>query len=74
MDVGIRIKEYLESIGVSQAFLSSKTGIPTPKLNLALNGKRKLGLDEYEKICWALNVSADKFLRPRPPETPSIAS
>lgn len=68
MDVGIKIKNYLESIGMSQSFLSSKTGIPMPKLNLALNAKRRISLDEYETVCWALNVPVGTFLEPRPPE------
>lgn len=68
MDVGTKIKEYLESKGISQAFLSSKSGIPTAKLNLALNSKRKLSLPEYESICWALGVGVDTFMEPRPPK------
>lgn len=68
MDVGTKIKEYLESKGISQAFLSSKSGIPPAKLNLALNCRRKLSLSEYESICWALGVGVDTFMEPRPPE------
>ena len=68
MDVGTKIKEYLESKGISQAFLSSRSGIPAAKLNLALNSKRKLSLPEYESICWALGVGVDTFMEPRPPE------
>ena len=68
MDVGTRIKEYLESKGISQVFLSSKSGIPPAKLNLALNSKRKLSLSEYESICWALGVGVDAFMEPKPPE------
>ena len=48
METGARIKKYLESKGISQAFVSNRSGIPLPKLNLALNGKRKLRrLDMY---------------------------
>lgn len=68
MDVGMKIKGYLESKGVSQAFLSTKSGIPPAKLNLALNGKRRLSLPEYEAICWALGVGVDAFMEPKPPE------
>lgn len=68
MDVGTRIKDYLESKGITQAFLSAKSGIPPAKLNLALNGKRKLSLTEYESVCWALGVNVDAFMKPRPPE------
>ena len=62
-----RIKEYMESRGISQAFVSRETGISTVKLNLALNGNRRLSLEEYELICGALMVSVDCFLTPRHP-------
>lgn len=67
MDVGIKIKDYLESKGISQAFLSSKSGIPPARLNLALNSKRRLTLPEYQAICWALEVGVDTFMEPKPP-------
>lgn len=67
MDVGTKIKNYLEEKGISQAFVSSRSGIPPAKLNLALNSKRKLSLSEYESICWALGVGVDAFMEPRPP-------
>lgn len=72
MDVGMKIKGYLESKGVSQAFLSAKSGIPPAKLNLALNGKRRLSLPEYESICWALGVGVDAFMEPKPPKSAQI--
>lgn len=67
MEVGLKIKAYLEEIGVSQTFISKKTGIELPKLNLALNGNRKMTFLEYELICGALEVNTDKFLHPRMP-------
>lgn len=68
METGKQIKAYLSEIGTSQKFLSYKTGIPMAKLNLALNGKRRLTLDEYALICWALNIPSDKFITPHPPK------
>lgn len=67
MELGEKIKDYMASIGVSQAHVSRKTGIAAPKLNLALNGHRRLTFDEYELICGALGVGCDKFLEPRVP-------
>ena len=69
MDTGSKIKMYLEEKGISQSFLSAKSRIPAPKLNLSLNGKRKLNFSEYESICWALGVGVDAFLEPKPPES-----
>ena len=65
MDVGVMIKEYLEENGISQAFISRETHINPVKLNMALNGNRKLGLDEYALICGALKVDTNRFLKPR---------
>ena len=67
MCVGQKIKDYLENNGISQTFVSNKTGIPVQKLNLSLNGNRKLQFDEYELICGALSVGVDKFLAPKLP-------
>lgn len=68
MDIGIKICNYLRSKGISQSYLSRKICMNVSKLNLSLNGKRKLSLDEYESICWALGVSANTFLEPKPPD------
>ena len=68
MEVGEKIKRYIEENVISQTYISKKTGITKPKLNLALNGNRRLTFPEYEMICWVLNVNTDKFLQPRMPE------
>ncbi len=38
------------------------------RINLALNGKRRMTFEEYELICGAVNVGTDKFLEPRKPQ------
>lgn len=68
METGVKIKRYLDERGISQSFLSKKSLIPAPKLNLALNGNRKLTFAEYEAICYALDVGVDTFLEPKPLE------
>lgn len=68
MCVGKKIKSYLESNGITQTFVANRTGIPVQKLNLSLNGNRRLDFDEYELICGALSVGTDKFLEPKLPE------
>lgn len=68
MCVGQKIKSYLKDNGISQTFVSEKTGIPLAKLNLSLNGNRRLDFGEYELICGALSVGADKFLEPKKPK------
>lgn len=66
MNVGKRILDYMQNSGTSQTFVSKKANIPLAKLNLALHGKRKLQMCEYEAICFALDVNPDRFLVPRP--------
>ena len=68
MCVGKKIKSYLESNGITQTFVANRAGIPVQKLNLSLNGNRRLDFDEYELICGALSVGTDKFLEPKLPE------
>lgn len=68
MEVGVMIKNYLEQNGISQAHVSRKTGIETAKLNMSLNGSRRLTLDEYSSICFVLGVDTNYFLKPRLPD------
>ena len=68
MQKNLDIKKYLEDNGITQAFLSRKTGIEPSKLSLSLNGDRKLTFDEYALICGVLGVDTNKFIKPRIPE------
>ncbi len=68
MQTNLEIKNYLENNGITQAFISRKTGIEPAKLSLALNGERRFTFDEYSLICGVLGVNTDKFLKPRLPE------
>lgn len=71
MCVGQKIKKYINDNGVTQTHISSRTGISLPKLNLALNGSRRMTFEEYELICGVLNVNTDRFLEPRKPDQQS---
>lgn len=68
MEVGEKIRRYMEDKGVSQVYVCRRTGIKPPKLNLALSCKRRLTFEEYEAICWALGVGVETFLEPKPPD------
>lgn len=65
MQTYLEIRKYLDDNGISLTFVSKKTGIPLASLSLSLAGKRKISLDEYERICGALGVSVDSFLHAR---------
>lgn len=68
MKENLEIKKYLADNGIKQIFISKKTGIQPAKLSLALNGGRKLSLEEYATICGVLGVGIDMFLKPKIPE------
>lgn len=63
MIINQKIKKYLEERGITQAFLVTNTGISQEKISNMLNCKRKISADELLKICEALKVSADLFLK-----------
>lgn len=67
VNVGTRIKNFLEANNMSQTDLSVLTGIALPKINLMLNGKRRMPLDEYEVICYTLKVPVGSFLEAKKP-------
>lgn len=67
MEVGPKIKSYLEQKGIAQAHISRVTNIPCAKLNLALNGKRRMTFGEYELVCGALDLGTDFFLEAKKP-------
>ena len=54
-----KIKDYLKEQGISQVYLAGKAEIDLPKLNLSLNGKRRLSEKrrtrrKLQKIEWML--------------------
>ncbi len=62
MSVNEKIKEYIESHGITQKFLCDKTGIAPEKMSNVINGKRKVTGEELLLIANALGVSANIFL------------
>lgn len=61
--VGKRIKEYLVSNGIKQTFVAEKTGLTTMVISDICNNGRKIDIVEYYKICKALNVPLETFLK-----------
>ena len=68
MEVGMKIKEYLDTNGISQARVGREADINLVKLNMALNGKRRMTFEEYSAICYVLGLNTDYFLKPRMPD------
>jgi transcriptional regulator with XRE-family HTH domain len=66
--VGAKIKLHMERIGMSQVHLSALAGISVAKMSLILSGRRRMSLDDYQTICWALGVGVDMFIAPKLPD------
>lgn len=60
-----QILEFLNKNNISQVWLAREIEVSPSKLNMALKEKRKLTLDEYARICGALGVNTDFFLKPK---------
>lgn len=56
-----RVVSFVRENGIKQIYLSEKTGLSTSAISSIMNGKREIEVDEYCKICKALNVSLDYF-------------
>ena len=61
--VGARIKEYLNENGIKQTFLAEKTGLTNSVISDICIHDRKIDVLEYYKICKALNLPLDYFLK-----------
>lgn len=61
MVLGIKIKKHMLDTGISETYLSEKTGIKTSTLNQILSGERCIRADEYFVICDALKLPTDYF-------------
>ena len=59
------ILDYLKEKGIKQVWLSEKTGISRQALSTTLNGERNLDIEEYTKICDALELEYDYFFNKR---------
>lgn len=61
MSIEHSIREYLDSHGITQAFISRKCEWPKQKTNAIMLGKKKLTANEYGEVCDALGVPYDYF-------------
>ncbi len=55
------IREYMKENGIKQSFICDKTGMTRHSISSALKGERKLSIEEYARICKALNVPYNYF-------------
>lgn len=59
------IIHYMQDKQIKQGFLCEKTGLSRYCVRLMLQGKRKLSIEEYIRICSGLNVPYDYFFNAR---------
>lgn len=61
--IGAKIKEYLSENGIKQSFLAERTGLTPSQVSDICIHDRKIDCIEYYKICRALNVELEYFLK-----------
>ena len=59
---GARIKEYISQKGLKLGAVANKAGIPLNTFSAIVNGKRKITVEEYVRICAALGVPFEQFI------------
>ena len=62
-ELGAAIKNYITEHGLKQKTIAEKSGFTVQTFNAVMNGQRKLEATEYFKVCDALGVSLDYFVR-----------
>lgn len=57
------IKRYIDESGMKQKYIAGRAGLAESQLCMILQEKRRLGASEYVRICQALDVPFDRFVR-----------
>ena len=60
--VGKAIKEYLEAKGIRQTFVAKKAGLTDGQMSDICNGKVRLDVIVYYRICKALELPLETFV------------
>lgn len=56
MSINSYLNEYMQSKGIKQAYLSSKTGISVDAVSRIMRGERKITAEEFLEICFVLEI------------------
>ncbi len=70
--IGLRIREVRIERNMSQADLAAKAHLALPHISDIERGKKQMHLATFIRITEALQVSADRLLRPDVPEVNAI--
>ncbi len=61
-EIGLRIKNIRESMGLSKEKLAKQLGVSGQYLGMVEHGKGCLSIEKIEKLCEITNLSADYIL------------
>lgn len=62
----VRIRHYVDNVAqLSRKQIAINMGVTESQVSLILSGKRRLYVDEYERLCKAIAVSPLKFFSPQ---------
>lgn len=56
-----RLRDYIDTVGISRKLVSENAGITESQLSLMLNGKRRISVDDFEILCKAMSVDPKRF-------------
>lgn len=62
MAVQLKIAEYLNDKGIKKKFVAEKAGIKNYRFSHIINNQTEMRVDEFERICRALEVTPEKFM------------
>lgn len=70
MNIGDRIKQLREKLGLSNRQLAKKAGLSQPVMNRLENNERKADIQTLQKICQALGITLKDFFDEGSPTEP----
>ncbi len=56
------MRNFIENSGIKQKYVAGRAGIDESSLSLILSGKRKCAVDEYLRLCVAMDVDILQFI------------
>ena len=59
-----RVRQHIRRMEVRQGWLARRMGVSEGALSLMLTGKRRMTVDELERLCAILCVSPETFVKP----------
>lgn len=56
-----KLRNYIDSGNISRKLVAQNADISESQLSLMLNGKRRISVEDYEKLCRAMAVEPARF-------------